>query len=63
MCTIGPLYVGEVLSDTYGLIWTHGVYVAGNFVPGSMTYFHSTIEVNIYIGFVYANWHAFSVTY
>ena len=45
--------MGEVLSGTYGSIWTHGVYVAGHFVPGSLTYLHSIIEVRLYSTCIY----------
>ena len=45
VCVLGPLYMGELIQGTYGFVWTHGVYVSGHFIPGSMTYMHSTIEV------------------
>ena len=43
--TVGPWYVGEVLTGVYGLISVHGLYVAGHFLPGSMTYLHGILQV------------------
>ena len=37
--------MGEVVRGMYGFVWVHGVYVAGHFVPGSMTYLHGIFEV------------------
>ena len=45
MLFTGPWYVGEVLTDVYGLVSVHGVRVAGHFLPGSVTYIHGIIQV------------------
>ena len=41
----GPWYVGEVMTGIYGLVFVHGVAVAGHFLPGSMTYLTGAIMV------------------
>ena len=44
---VGPWCVGEIVSGVYGLIWVHGVQVAGHFIPGSLTYLFGSFQVYI----------------
>ena len=43
--SLGPWYVGEILTDVYGFVCVHGVYVMGTLIPGSLTYLHGTMQV------------------
>ena len=47
----GPWYVGEVMTDVYGLVFAHGVVVTGHFLPGSMTYLNGIIMVGRAVGY------------
>ncbi len=53
--------MGEMLSGTYGSIWTHGVYIAGHFVPGSLTYLHSIVEVRLDYGMFFLSLQAMKI--
>ena len=37
------------MTGVYGLIWVHGVQVAGNFIPGSLTYLFGSLQVWVYM--------------
>ena len=45
-CT-GVWFVGELLSETYGIVSAHGLIVANTFIPGSMTYYHGCFMVSL----------------
>lgn len=42
----GPWYFGEILTGVYGSVSVHGVSVGGQFIPGSMTYVHGSLQVS-----------------
>ena len=44
---LGPWYIGELMTGVYGLVFAHGILVAGHFLPGSMTYLHGVFEVSL----------------
>lgn len=42
---VGPWYYGELITGVYGFVSVHGIYLMGQWIPGSMTYLHGTIQV------------------
>eukprot|EP00117_Sycon_ciliatum_P015184 scpid38773/ scgid4569/ len=47
-CHAGPCLVAELLTDHYGLVFFHGVFVEGHFLPGSLTYFYGFLQIIIF---------------
>ena len=42
---IGPWFVGEIITNHWGMVFAYGVYVAGHFLPEGLTFIYAFLQV------------------
>lgn len=55
---VGPWSIGEVVDGHMGIVFLWGIFVNGNFLPGSLTYLHGFLQLllcQVPLLFIYSN--------
>ncbi|XP_062503403.1 transmembrane protein 62-like [Corticium candelabrum] len=42
---LGPWFVGEIVTDHWGIVFAYGIYVAGHFLPEGLTFIYAFIQL------------------
>ena len=54
----GPWFIGEIIRDEIGVVFSWGTFLGGKFLPGSMSYFYGFLHIltfNVPLLFIIGN--------